>query len=339
LAFGTVDSFLLWRLTGGKVHATDATNASRTMLFDIKAQAWDPELLRALRVPEAVLPEVRDCSGEFGVTDPELFGASIPILGIAGDQQAATIGQACFATGMAKSTYGTGCFMLVNTGERFVASKNRLLTTVAYRLGGRTTYAIEGSIFVAGAAVQWLRDRLGVIASAAETEALARDLHGTDGVYLVPAFTGLGAPHWDPDARGAILGLHRDSGVAQIARAALESVAYQTADLVQAMTADMAGGGLGTLRVDGGMVVNDWLCQYLADVLDRPVERPAVVETTALGAAYLAGLAAGIHGSLDGVAGAWRLERRFEPAMASAERSRLLEGWHQAVARVRTTVR
>jgi glycerol kinase len=337
LAFGTVDSFLLWRLTGGKVHATDATNASRTMLFDIRAQAWDPELLRALRVPAAVLPEVRDCSGEFGVTDPGLFGAAIPILGIAGDQQAATIGQACFEAGMTKSTYGTGCFMLVNTGERFVASSNRLLTTVAYRLDGRTTYAIEGSIFVAGAAVQWLRDRLGVIASAAETETLAQGLRGTDGVYLVPAFTGLGAPHWDPDARGAILGLHRDSGIAQIARAALESVAYQTADLADAMAADMAGGGdgLGTLRVDGGMVVNDWLCRFLADVLDRPVERPAVVETTALGAAYLAGLAAGIHGSLDGVAGAWRLERRFEPEMAPAERQRLLEGWRRAVARVR----
>ena len=335
LAFGTVDSFLLWRLTGGRVHATDATNASRTMLFDITAQAWDPELLRALGIPPGVLPDVRDCSGEFGTTDPELFGAAIPILGIAGDQQAATVGQACFKPGMSKSTYGTGCFLLVNTGERFVASRNRLLTTVAYRLDGRTTYALEGSIFVAGAAVQWLRDGLGVIQGAEETEALARDLPSTDGVYLVPAFTGLGAPHWDPDARAAILGLTRDSGVAHLARAALEAVGYQTDDLVDAMAADMDGAKLGTLRVDGGMVVNGWLCQFLADALDRPVERPAVVETTALGAAYLAGLAAGVYASLGAVAGAWRLERRFEPRMQAAERQRLLDGWRRAVARVR----
>jgi glycerol kinase len=335
LAFGTVDSFLLWRLTGGRVHATDATNASRTMLFDITAQAWDPELLRALGIPPGVLPDVRDCSGEFGTTDPELFGAAIPILGIAGDQQAATVGQACFKPGMSKSTYGTGCFLLVNTGERFVASRNRLLTTVAYRLDGRTTYALEGSIFVAGAAVQWLRDGLGVIQGAEETEALARDLPSTDGVYLVPAFTGLGAPHWDPDARAAILGLTRDSGVAHLARAALEAVGYQTVDLVDAMAADMDGAKLGTLRVDGGMVVNGWLCQFLADALDRPVERPAVVETTALGAAYLAGLAAGVYASLDAVAAAWRLERRFEPRMQAAERQRLLDGWRRAVARVR----
>jgi glycerol kinase len=341
LAFGTVDSFLLWRLTGGRVHATDATNASRTMLFDIVGQTWDEELLRALRIPASVLPEVRDCSGTFGTTDPELFGAPIPILGIAGDQQAATIGQACFWPGMSKSTYGTGCFMLVNTGERFVASQNRLLTTVAYRLEGRTTYALEGSIFVAGAAVQWLRDRLGIIRDAAETEALARELpHGTDGVYLVPAFTGLGAPHWDPDARGAILGLTRDSGAAHLVRAALESVAYQTADLVDAMTADMAAasvdGGLASLRVDGGMVVNDWVCQFLADILGRPVERPAVVETTALGAAYLAGLAAGVYGSLEAVADAWRLERRFEPALAPQARDGLITGWRRAVRRVRS---
>jgi glycerol kinase len=306
------------------------------MLFDIKRQVWDEELLRALRIPAAVLPEVRDCSGEFGATEPELFGASIPVLGIAGDQQAATVGQACFAPGMAKSTYGTGCFMLVNTGERLVPSQNRLLTTVAYRLDGRTTYALEGSIFVAGAAVQWLRDGLGIIRSAAETESLAREVPSTEGVYLVPAFTGLGAPHWDPDARAAILGLTRDSGVAHIARAALEAVAYQTADLTAAMLADMASEGLGTLRVDGGMVVNDWLCQFLADILDRPVERPAVIETTALGAAYLAGLAAGVFGSLDAVADAWRLGRRFEPAMAAADRQRLLDGWRRAVRRVRS---
>ncbi|MFO1047393.1 MAG: glycerol kinase GlpK [Geminicoccaceae bacterium] len=339
LAFGTIDSFLLWRLTGGRVHATDATNASRTMLFDIVDQRWDARMLEALRIPAAVLPEVRDCSGEFGTTAPELFGAAIPILGVAGDQQAATVGQACFTPGMSKSTYGTGCFMLVNTGERCVESANRLLTTVAYRLGGRTTYALEGSIFVAGAAMQWLRDGLRVITSAAESEALARDLPSTEGVYLVPAFTGLGAPHWDPDARGAILGLTRDSGIAHIVRAALEAVAYQTADLADAFVADMRGGaagaGLGTLRVDGGMVVNDWLCQFLADMLDRPVERPAVVETTALGAAYLAGLAAGIFSSLDEIAHAWRLERRFEPRLPPAERARLLDGWRRAVARVR----
>lgn len=340
LAFGTIDSFLLWRLTGGRVHATDATNASRTMLFDITTQAWDEELLRALGIPASVLPEVKDCAGMFGTTDPDLFGAAVPILGIAGDQQAATVGQACFNPGMSKSTYGTGCFMLVNTGPHFVPSRNRLLTTVAYRLDGRATYAIEGSIFVAGAAVQWLRDGLGIIRGAAETEALARDLVSTEGVYLVPAFTGLGAPHWDPDARGAILGLTRDSGAAHVARAALESVAYQTADLVEAMVADMRAGApdadFGTLRLDGGMVVNDWLCQFLADILERPVERPAVVETTALGAAYLAGLAAGIHGSLDAVAAAWRLERRFEPRLAAAERQRLLDGWRRAVARVRS---
>ena len=340
LAFGTIDSFLLWRLTGGRVHATDATNASRTMLFDIVAQRWDERMLEALRIPAAILPEVRDCAGEFGVTDPDLFGAAIPILGIAGDQQAATVGQACFHPGMSKSTYGTGCFMLVNTGERCVESANRLLTTVAYRLGGKTTYALEGSIFVAGAAVQWLRDGLRVISSASESEAHARDLPSTEGVYLVPAFTGLGAPHWDPDARGAILGLTRDSTVAHIVRAALEAVAYQTADLADAFAADMRGGaveaGLGTLRLDGGMVANDWLCQFLADMLERPVERPAVIETTALGAAYLAGLAAGLYGSLDDIAQAWRLERRFEPRMDAAERQHLLTGWRRAVARVRS---
>ena len=341
LAFGTVDSFLLWRLTGGKVHATDATNASRTMLFDIVGQSWDRDLLDALRIPDSVLPRVLDCSGEFGVTDPELFGAAIPILGIAGDQQAATVGQACFAPGMSKSTYGTGCFMLVNTGERFVASRNRLLTTVAYRLGGQHDLR---------AGRQHLRRRGGraVAARRAGRDPAARPrarswratVASTEGVYLVPAFTGLGAPHWDPDARGAILGLTRDSGVAHIVRAALEAVAYQTADLVDAMVADMqgraAGAELGTLRVDGGMVVNDWLCQFLADMLDRPVERPAVIETTALGAAYLAGLAAGVYGSLEAVAAAWRLDRRFEPAMAADERQRLLDGWRRAVARVRS---
>ena len=345
LCAGTVDAWLVFNLTGGAVHATDATNASRTMLFDIQRQTWDPDLLRALRIPESVLPEVKDCAGLFGTTDPDLFGVPVPIMGIAGDQQAATIGQACFAPGMSKSTYGTGCFMLVNTGERCVASRNRLLTTVAYRLDGRTSFAIEGSIFAAGATVQWLRDGLGVIRSAAESEALARSVPGTDGVYLVPAFTGLGAPHWDPDARAAILGLTRDSEVAHIVRAALESVAYQTADLAEAMAADMSadaasrgaaeGDGLASLRVDGGMVANDWLCQFLADILARPVERPAVIETTALGAAYLAGLGAGLHGSLAEVAAAWRLDRCFEPRLAADRRQALLAGWHKAVARIR----
>jgi glycerol kinase len=338
LAFGTVDSFLLWRLTGGRVHATDATNASRTMLYDIRRGDWDPDLLKALGIPRAVLPEVRDCSGEFGTTEAELLGAPVPILGVAGDQQAATVGQACFAPGMAKSTYGTGCFMLVNTGERCLESQNRLLSTIAYRLNGRTTYALEGSIFVAGAAIQWLRDGLGIIRDAAESERLARELGDNEGVYLVPAFTGLGAPHWDPDARGAVLGLTRDSGPAHLARAALEAVGYQTADLADAMAADMPGdAGPRALRVDGGMVANGWLCQFLADVLDRPVERPAVIETTALGAAYLAGLAAGIYGSLDEVARAWRPDRRFEPRMAAVERGRLLEGWRRAVGRARSS--
>ena len=339
LAFGTIDSFLLWRLTGGRVHATDATNASRTMLYDIVDQCWDRRMLEALGIPESVLPEVRDCSGEFGVSDPDLFGAAIPILGIAGDQQAATVGQACFAPGMSKSTYGTGCFALVNTGDRFVSSGNRLLTTIAYRLGGRTTYALEGSIFVAGAAIQWLRDGLRVIETATESDRLARDLRSTEGVYLVPAFTGLGAPHWDPDARGAILGLTRDSGVAHIVRAALEAVGYQTADLASAVVDDMReavpDASLATLRVDGGMVANEWLCQFLADILNAPVERPAVIETTALGAAYLAGLATGVYRSLDEIAAVWRLDRRFEPRMAAEERQRLLDGWRRAVARVR----
>ncbi len=297
LAFGTVDSFLLWRLTGGAVHATDASNAARTMLFDIHRQCWDEELLERLRIPPAVLPEVRDSAGPFGATERSLLGAPVPITGMAGDQQAATFGQACLTPGSMKSTYGTGCFALLVTGDRPVPSRNRMLTTVAWRLGGRVTYALEGSIFVAGAAIQWVRDGLRAIAQARESEALARSVPDTGGVYLVPAFTGLGAPWWDPDARGAILGLGRDSTVAHIVRAALEAVCYQTHDLLAAMGVDMAAAGLelpaSSLRVDGGMVVNDWLCQYLADVLGRPVERPAVVETTAAGAARLAALGAG----------------------------------------------
>jgi glycerol kinase len=337
LAFGTIDSFLLWRLTGGRVHATDATNASRTMLYDIHRQDWDDDLLRLLGIPRALLPEVKDCSTLCGTTPAELFGAPLPVTGIAGDQQAATVGQACFTPGMLKSTYGTGCFALLNTGEQAVRSENRLLTTIAYRLGGRTTYALEGSIFVAGAAVQWLRDGLKLISHAGESEPLAAGIYDTGGVYLVPAFVGLGAPHWDPDARGAIFGLTRDSGIPQIVRAALESVGYQTRDLITAMTADLgsdAGGA--AVRVDGGMVANDWLCQFLADVLDRPVERPAVTETTALGAACLAGLAVGLYPSLEAVAKAWRLERRFEPRMSTSERERLYAGWQDAVRRTRS---
>jgi glycerol kinase len=347
LAFGTIDSFLLWRLTGGAAHATDATNAARTMLYDIHRLDWDDDLLALLRIPRAVLPQVKDCSTLFGTTPAELFGAPLPITGIAGDQQAATVGQACFHPGMLKSTYGTGCFALLNTGDHAAASRHHLLTTIAYRLNGKTTYALEGSIFVAGAAVQWLRDGLKVIDHAGASEPLAAGIYDTGGVYLVPAFVGLGAPHWDPDARAAILGLTRDSGVPQIVRAALESVGYQTRDLMNAMAADLgAAGDHGTarvgrgpnpVRVDGGMVANDWVCQFLADILDLPVERPVLTETTALGAACLAGLEVGLYPSLDAVANMWRCERRFEPSMAPSERARLYGGWLSAVRRVRAT--
>ncbi len=339
LCFGTVDSFLLFRLTGGRVHATDPANASRTMLFDIHRRCWDEELLRALRIPPALLPEVRPNAGEFGVSVKELLGAPVPIAGMAGDQQAASFGQACFAPGTLKSTYGTGCFLLFNTGDRPVASDNRLLTTIAWQLDGQVTYALEGSIFIAGAAIQWLRDGLGVLREAAESEALARSVPDTGGVVFVPAFTGLGAPHWDAEARGAVLGLTRGTTRAHIVRAALEAVCYQTADLIAAMGEDArrAGAALPTeLRVDGGMVANDWLCQYLADVLDRPVDRPRVIETTALGAAYLAGLACGIYPSLDAIAARWQRERRFEPAMAEEVRRARLDMWADAVRRVRS---
>jgi len=333
LCFGTIDCFLLWRLTNGRVHATDATNASRTMLFNIHSQDWDDDLLALFRVPRAILPEVRDCSGLFGATDAALLGAPVPVTGMAGDQQAATIGQACFQPGMMKSTYGTGCFALVNTGAVAVTSQNRLLTTIAYRLDGRVTYALEGSIFIAGAGVKWLRDRMGFVRDAAETAALAASLPDAQGVYVVPAFVGLGAPYWDPGARGAILGLTLDSGPAHITRAMLEAVAYQTRDLTRAIAADGATPP-NALRVDGGMVANDWLCQFISDLLDVAVERPAVIETTALGAAYLAGLTAGVYGSLTAVADAWRCARRFEPRMAAAERTRLYAGWQAAVQRV-----
>ncbi|WP_341909958.1 glycerol kinase GlpK [Ferrovibrio terrae] len=333
LCFGTIDSFLLFRLTGGATHATDATNASRTMLFDITAQDWDDTLLKAFDVPRAMLPRVLDCSGEFGVTTADILGHAIPVTGIAGDQQAAAFGQACFQPGMMKSTYGTGCFALVNIGSRPVLSDHRLLTTVAYRLNGQTTYALEGSIFVAGAAVKWLRDGLKIVGGAAETATLAAGIPENHGVYLVPAFVGLGAPYWDPDARGALIGLTLDTGRAHIARAALEAVAYQTRDLTAAMKADGAAKPT-AIRVDGGMVANDWLCQFLADMLDVAVERPRVIETTALGAAYLAGLAVGLYAGLDAVAYGWHCERRFEPRMTAETRARLYAGWQKAVQRV-----
>jgi len=335
LAFGTIDCFLLWRLTGGAVHATDATNASRTMLFNIATQAWDDELLRAFKIPRAILPEVRDCAAQFGATIPDLLGQPMAITGIAGDQHAAAIGQACFRPGMIKSTYGTGCFVLMNTGDTQVQSKNRLISTLAYRLDGKPTYALEGSIFVSGAAIQWLRDALKIIKAAPDTQGLAQSLAGNDGVYMVPAFVGLGAPWWDPDARGAILGLTRDSGIAHIARAALEACVYQTQDLMGALRAD----GLAefySIRVDGGMAVNDWFAQFLADQLDLPVERPVVTETTALGAAYLAGLTTGVFTSTADIATRWQRERRFEPAVAGAAREARYAGWRDAVARVLT---
>lgn len=335
LAFGTIDSWLLWQLTGGRRHATDATNASRTALFNLRTQDWDDELLQFFKVPRALLPVVCDSAADYGSTVPTLFGGAITIGGIAGDQQAATIGQACFAPGMIKSTYGTGCFMVLNTGSEFRLSKNRLLSTVAYRLKGEVTYALEGSIFVAGAAVQWLRDAVHLIRAAGDTEDLARSIEDTQGVYLVPAFTGLGAPYWDPQARGAIFGLTRDSGIAHIVRAALESVCYQTRDLMAAMREDALAPT--ELRVDGGMVVNDWLTQCLADVLQLPVVRPQIVETTAQGAAFLAGLQAGVYGSLQEIAQLWQAQARFAPKMDAARADQLYAGWRDAVVRVKST--
>ena len=338
LVFGTIDSFLLWRLTGGKVHATDATNAARTMLLDIGKGVWDEGLCAIFGVPTRLLPHVQDCAGEFGVTAPELFGGPIRILGIAGDQQAATIGQGCFAPGMMKSTYGTGCFVLLNTGSERIASHNRLLTTIAYQLDGKRTYALEGSIFIAGAAVQWLRDGLKIIAKSSDVGALAERADPAEAVYLVPAFVGLGAPYWDPQARAAIFGLTRNSGAAEIARATLDSVGYQTRDLLEAMHADWPASGSARtiLRVDGGMTASDPCMQFLADILASPVDRPVVMETTALGAAYLAGLAAGICPGLDGFAAQWRLDRRFEPSMAPAQREAKYAGWKDAVRRTLT---
>ncbi|HUR39891.1 MAG TPA: glycerol kinase GlpK [Verrucomicrobiae bacterium] len=334
LAFGTIDSWLLWKLTGGRVHATDATNASRTLLFNIRTQQWDKELLEFLGVPASMLPEVRDSAADFGRTDKAMFGGEIAIRGIAGDQQAATVGQACFEPGMSKSTYGTGCFLVLNTGSELKLSRNRLLSTVAYRLNGQTTYAMEGSIFIAGAAVQWLRDAVHLIKRAGDTEAIARKLKDTRGVYLVPAFTGLGAPYWDPEARGAIFGLTRDAGLAHIVRAALESVCYQTRDLVAAMAQDAVAPT--ELRVDGGMVVNNWVTQFLADILQVPVVRPQTVETTALGAAFLAGLSAGVYGSLGEIEKLWQMDRRFKPKLAQAKADSLYAGWQKAVTRVKS---
>ena len=331
LAFGTVDSWLIHRFNGGDRHLTDATNASRTLLYNIHQQQWDPYLMEVFGIPASMLPEVRDCAADFGSAD--LIGRRIPILGVAGDQQAATIGQGCFEAGMVKSTYGTGCFMVMNTGEKAVTSNNRLLTTVAYRLGGRTTYALEGSIFIAGAAVQWLRDALGLIVHARETEALAKQVADAGGVYLVPAFTGLGAPYWDPDARGALIGLTRESGRAHLVHATLASVSYQTRDLLEAMVDD--GMGFTSLRVDGGMVVNNWLMQHLADILNVTVERPLVTETTALGAACLAGLQVGWFDNLSDTSRFWHREASWQPSMAEDRREILYAGWQAAVARVR----
>jgi glycerol kinase len=335
LAFGTIDSFLLWQLTGGKQHRTDATNAARTLLFNIHTQQWDDELLTLFDIPRSVLPEVTDCVAHFGDTSPVWFGKPIAIGGMAGDQQAALIGQACFNPGMAKSTYGTGCFLVMNTGESALKSNNRLLTTMAYRFEGKASYAIEGSIFIAGATVQWLRDGIHLIKNAQETEQLALATRTNHGVYLVPAFTGLGAPYWDPNARGAIFGLTRNTGIAELVSAGLQSVCYQTRDLLCAMEAD--GISPARLRIDGGMVANRFFAQSLADILGLPVERPRITETTALGAAFLAGLHAGIYSSLDDVAKLWQREREFTPAMPVAERDALYHGWLNAVAKVRTS--
>ena len=338
LAFGTIDSWLIWKLTGGAVHATDATNAARTLLYNIREGHWDAAICALLNIPESLLPDVRDCAADYGTTDPALLGGAIPIMGVAGDQQAATIGQACFQPGMMKSTYGTGCFALLNTGDTLVRSANRMLGTIAYQIDGKTTYALEGSIFIAGAVVQWLRDGLKIIDSAPQTQALAEAADPGQQLYLVPAFTGLGAPYWDPECRGAIFGLARNSGPAEFARAALESVGYQTRDLWEAMAADWRAEtgkelGAATLRVDGGMSASDWTMQFLADILGAPVDRPRVLETTALGAAWLAGMRAGIYPDQAGFAATWALDRNFAPAMDDATRSARYAGWKDAISR------
>ena len=334
LAFGTIDSWLLWQLTGGQSHCTDATNASRTMLFNIQEQCWDEELMALFDVPAAILPEVKDCAADFGLSQASLFGSAVPITGMIGDQQSAAFGQGCFGAGMAKSTYGTGCFLLLNTGEVMLKSSNQLLSTIAYRLNGQTVYAIEGSIFMAGATMQWIRDGLKLIDDAAESEALAEATPDNLSVYLVPAFTGLGAPYWDPDARGALLGMTRDTGIKEIVTAGLMSVCYQTRDLVEAIAAD--GAVLSTLRVDGGMVKNNYVLQKLADVLDAEVHRPEIIETTALGAAYMAGLQLGLFNSLEEISEKWQLQQAFKPAKDASWREQQYQGWQDAVARTRS---
>lgn len=331
LCFGTIDSFLIWRLTGGRVHATDATNASRTLLYNIHTNAWDDELLSLLNVPQALLPEVKDCAADYGVTDKKLLGAEIRIAGVAGDQQAATIGQACFEPGMMKSTYGTGCFALLNTGNKAVTSRNRLLTTIAYRLNGKTTYALEGSIFIAGAAVQWLRDGLKVIKKASDTAALAKAADKAQSVYLVPAFVGMGAPYWNAEVRGAMFGLTRGTTAKELSRAALEAVCYQTRDLLEAMRGDWGSSGETILRVDGGMTASDYTMQFLADILGAPVDRPQVLETTAVGAAYLAGLHVGLLPPPDQFAKRWKRQKRFTPKLSAEVRSAKYAGWKDAV--------
>jgi len=337
LCFGTVDSYLIWRLTGGKVHATDVTNACRTLMFNIATNEWDDELLKLLRVPRAILPEVKDNAADYGTADASILGAPIPICGAAGDQQAATIGQACFEPGMMKSTYGTGCFALLNTGTELVRSKQRLLTTIAYRLDGVTTYALEGAIFIAGASIQWLRDGLDVMTESAESDKLASAADAGQSVYLVPAFVGLGAPWWDAEARGAIYGLTRNTTKSELVRAALEAVSYQTSDLLDAMRKDWKSPGDTVLRVDGGMVASDWTMQNLADILDAPVDRPTILETTALGAAWLAGSYAGVWPDMAGFAKRWALDRQFKPRMDPKLRRQKLKGWKDAVRRTLST--
>ena len=333
LLFGTVDSYLIWRLTGGAAHVTDATNAARTMLYDIHEGQWSAEICEMFDIPLAMLPRVQDCAADFGTTDAGLLGRAIPILGVAGDQQAATVGQACFTPGMIKSTYGTGCFALLNTGDTAVTSRNRLLTTIAYQLDGKVTYALEGSIFVAGAVVQWLRDGLGIIGAAADTHPLAEKADPSQALIMVPAFTGLGAPYWEAECRGAVFGLTRSSGPAEFARAALESIGFQTRDLLEAMTADWQDArGQSTLRVDGGMSASDWTMQFLSDIIAAPVDRPAIRETTALGAAWLAGQRAGIYPDMEGFAKGWSVERTFTPQMDAATRDARYAGWKRAVA-------
>lgn len=332
LLFGTVDCYLIWKMTGGASHVTDATNAARTLMYDIREGRWSPEICDLLGVPMAMLPEVKNCADDFGICEPELLGAALPILGVAGDQQAATVGQACFAPGMMKSTYGTGCFALLNTGDTPVTSKNRMLTTIAYQFDGKPTYALEGSIFIAGAVVQWLRDGIKIIKDAKETQPMAQAADVEQDVIMVPAFTGLGAPYWDADCRGAIFGLTRGTGPSELARAALQSVGYQTRDLLEAMKADWGGDADAVLRVDGGMTASDWTMQFLSDIIDAQVDRPEVLETTALGAAWLAGSRAGIYPDMQGFSENWALERRFEPDMSPEDRDAKYAGWKKAVA-------